>query len=171
MKKTKFSFLFSFAILISFTDSFSQTGTIPTGSDTGCANGKSFFQKVYGGTKEDYGYNLAASSDSGYVVAGQTNSFGNGGYDGLVTKLNRKGNVVWSKALGGSGNETLNGIGKTSDGGFIVCGQTKSYGNAAGDAWLVKLDASGNVQWSKKYGDGNVNGDAAFGVTQLSDGG
>lgn len=171
MKKIKFTFLFSIVSLISITDSFSQTGTVPTGSDTACANAKSFFQKVYGGTKEDYGYNLAASADSGYVVVGQTNSFGNGGYDGLITKLNRKGNVLWSKALGGSGDEALYAIGNTSDGGFIVCGQTKSYGNAAGDAWLVKLDASGNVEWSRKYGDGNVNGEAAFGVTQLSDGG
>src|SRR6266487_3139350 len=171
MKKIKPILLLCFVGLISTTAIFSQTGTIPTGSDTSCRNGISLFQKIYGGTKEDFGLDIAAAADSGYVIAGYTNSFGNGGSDGLITKVNKNGNVLWSKAVGGSGDDLLYRIEKTSDGGFIASGQTKSYGNAAGDAWLVKLDASGNIQWSKKYGDGNVNGESGFGVTQLSDGG
>jgi hypothetical protein len=150
---------------------YSQTGGIPTGTDTACTNGISFYQRTYGGNKDDFGYHSAPTADSGYVIAGHTNSFGNGGYDGLLTKVSKKGNTVWSKAIGGSGNDLLFTVNRTSDNGFIACGQTKSYGNAAGDAWLVKTDASGNVQWSKKYGDGNVNGELAYDVTQLSDGG
>ena len=166
-----FTILFSFFLFLPGSAVYSQTGGIPTGTDTTCINGISFFQKYYGGNKDDYGQWLAAAADSGYVIAGETNSFGNGGYDGLLTKVNKKGNAIWSKAVGGSGNDYLYGIKRTSDNGFIAVGQTKSYGNAAGDAWLVKLDALGNVQWSKKYGDGNVNGEQAFDVTQLSDGG
>jgi hypothetical protein len=139
--------------------------------DTSCLNGISLFQKLYGGSKDEGGEWLASSSDSGYVMVGQTNSFGNGAYDGLVVKVNRKGNTVWSRAVGGSGNDYLYGVKRTSDNGFIAVGQTKSYGNPAGDAWLVKLDAGGTVQWSKKYGDGNANGEVAFDVIQLSDGG
>ena len=136
-----------------------------------CSNGVSLYQKTYGGTKDDFGNNLTSTSDSGYVIVGQTNSFGNGGFDVLVQKVNKKGEVIWSKAIGGSGYDVFNTVIQTSDNGFIAVGQTKSYGNAAGDAWLVKLDATGNVQWSKKYGDGNVSGEMAYDVVQLADGG
>ncbi|HEY6062130.1 MAG TPA: hypothetical protein VIV35_00895, partial [Chitinophagaceae bacterium] len=173
-KKTHTALLrLSFFFLISGTTIRAQTGGggIPTGTDTTCANGISVFQRLYGGTKDDLAEWLAPAADSGYVIAGQTNSFGNGGFDGLLTKVSKKGNFVWSKAVGGSGNDVLYGIKRTSDNGFIAVGQTKSFGNPAGDAWMVKLDASGNIQWSKKYGDGNVDGDNAFEVVQLSDGG
>ena len=159
-------------LLIDNVNAYSQTGGgIPTGTDTTCANGISFYQKTYGGNRDDYVFNSASTADSGYVIAGQTNSFGNGGYDGLLTKVSKKGNTVWSKALGGSADDFLHTVRRTTDDGFIACGQTKSYGNIAGDAWLVKTDAAGNVQWSKKYGDGNINGELGYDVTQLSDGG
>src|ERR1051326_7472947 len=143
----------------------------PTGTDTVCLNGISFFQKTYGGNKDDYGFYLAQTSDSGYVIAGRTSSFGNGGYDGLLMRVNKKGNIIWSKAVGGNSDDYFQTVIKTSDGGYIAVGQTKSFGNTAGDGWLVKFDALGNIQWTKKYGDGNVNGDIAFDVVELSGGG
>ena len=158
-------------VSISTLPGIAQTGGIPTGSDTTCLNGISLYQKLYGGNKSDVGEWLSVSADSGYVLAGHTTGFGNGLSDGMFTKVSKNGTVMWSKAVGGSGNDYLYGIKRTSDNGFIAAGQTRSYGNTAGDAWLVKLDAAGIVQWSKKYGDGNVFGDAAFEVTQLSDGG
>ena len=138
---------------------------------TSCAKGISYYQKTYGGTKDEAAYHAAPTADSGYVLAGYTSSFGSGGHDGLLMKVDRNGNTVWSKAIGGTGDDVFNEIRRTSDNGFIAAGQTKSYGNAAGDVWLVKLDASGNVQWTKKYGDGNVNGEVAYDVVQLADGG
>jgi hypothetical protein len=101
---------------------------------------------------------MVITADSGQVIAGTTNSIGGGGYDGLVMKLNKRGSVVWSKVLGGANDEDFTDVRSTSDGGYIVCGTTRSSGNAGGEAWLVKLDGSGNVQWSKKYGDGSVEG-------------
>ncbi|MEQ1676014.1 MAG: DUF6443 domain-containing protein, partial [Chitinophagaceae bacterium] len=139
--------------------------------DSVCTTGTAFYLKKYGGNKDDFSYHSVSSHDNGTVIAGQTNSFGNGGYDGLLTKVDSEGNVVWSKAVGGTGNDFFDRIIRTTDNGFMVCGQTKSYGNTAGDVWLVKFDASGTVQWSKKYGDGNVNGEMAYDVIQLSDGG
>ena len=143
----------------------------PTGSDSNCTKGIPYYQKTYGGTKDDAAYHAAPTADSGYVLAGYTSSFGSGGHDGLLMKVDRNGNTLWSKAIGGTGDDVFNEIRRTSDNGFIAAGQTKSYGNAAGDVWLVKLDASGNVQWTKKYGDGNVNGEVAYDVIQLADGG
>ena len=140
-------------------------------SQNECVNGVSLYQKTFGGTKDDFTYHSAPTADSGYVLAGQTNSSGSGGYDGLVIKVNKKGNVVWSKTIGGSGNDIFNQIRSTSDNGFILCGTTRSYGSFAEEAWLVKIDASGNVQWAKKYGDGTTDGHLGLDVTQLSDGG
>ncbi len=160
-----------FCLLLIQLQVFAQTGGIPTGTDTSCSNGISFYQKVFGGNKDDYGFYLAPTLDSGYVVGGRTLSYGNGGYDGLLMKVNKKGTVSWSKAFGGSGFDYFQAVIRTSDNGFLGIGQTKSYGNTAGDAWLVKTDASGNLQWSKKYGDGNVNGDIGFDVVEISEGG
>jgi hypothetical protein len=142
-----------------------------TGSDTTCVAGVSFYQRVYGGNKDEFGYYSTPSSDSGYVIAGKTKSFGNGGYDGLLMKVNKRGKVVWSKAFGGSGDDDLVEVKRTSDNGYIACGNTRSYGSIQGDAWLIKVDASGNLEWSKKYGDGNTDGQLGFDVVQLSDGG
>lgn len=143
----------------------------PTGSDTTCSNGIAYFQKTYGSTREDLGYSITTTADSGYVVAGQTRSQGQGGVDGLVMKVNRLGTISWSKNLGGVEDDYFYRIRRTSDNGFILCGQTKSYGNNAGEAWLVRLDASGNLSWSKKYGEGSGVASIAFDVIQLSDGG
>ncbi|HRG83067.1 MAG TPA: hypothetical protein PLO99_11180 [Chitinophagaceae bacterium] len=167
---TTFLYCIFFTLLIQL-KAFTQTGGIPTGTDTSCSNGISFYQKVYGGNKDETGEWLVPTADSGYVIVGHTNSFGSGGYDGLLMRVNKKGSVVWSRTVGGTGNDVLYGVKATSDNGFIAVGQTKSYGNNAGDGWLVKVDASGAVQWSKKYGDGNVFGESVFDVVQLSDGG
>jgi hypothetical protein len=139
--------------------------------DTTCSAGISLYQKIYGGSKDDNVYAMVVTSDSGQVVAGRTNSTGGGGYDGLVMKINKRGAVIWSKVFGGANEDDFTDVKKTSDGGYIVCGTTRSYGNTAGEAWLVKLDGSGNVQWSKKYGDGSVEGALGSKVIQLSDGG
>ncbi len=170
MVKTRHLLLaIAFYLLQSTTNA--QTGNVPTGTDTACQNGLSVFQKLYKAANEDLSEWLTTTADSGYVFCGETNSLGSGSYDGMVTKVDRRGATVWSKAVGGSGDDRLYGVTRTSDNGFIAVGVTRSYGNTAGDAWLVKLDASGTVQWSKKYGNGNVNGEIAFEVVQLSDGG
>lgn len=143
----------------------------PTGSDTTCANGIPYFQKLYGTNKGDIINSLAAAVDSGYVLVGQTNANGFGGIDGLIVKVNSRGQATWSKNLGGSQDDIFYKVRRTADNGYILCGQTKSYGNSAGEAWLVRLDASGNVSWSKKYGDGSGGGSIAFDVIELSDGG
>lgn len=172
MRKSLILNLFLFILFISLClQGYSQTGGIPTGSDTSCNAGNSLYQKILSGSKDDYGYAMVVTSDSGQVIVGTTNSIGGGGYDGLVMKMNKRGAVVWSKVLGGVNDEDFTDVRMTSDGGYIVCGTTRSYGNAAGEAWLVKLDGSGNVQWSKKYGDGSVEGGLGRHAIQLSDGG
>jgi len=170
MNKIK-SALFFFSVCFIFPSHiFSQTGIIPTGSDTSCASGIALFQRHYYGNKEDVGQSAVATADSGWVVAGYTKSYGSGGFDGQVVRLNKHGQIVWSKVIGGSAEDRFYKIRSTADGGFVAMGHTQSYGSTP-SAWMVKLDANGVVQWSRRYDDGNTYGSVAWDVTQTSDGG
>ena len=70
----------------------------------------------------DYANSIQQTSDGGYIVAGETMSFGAGGSDAWVLKLDGNGNVQWQKTYGGTGNDYANSIQQTSDGGYIVAG-------------------------------------------------
>ena len=139
------------------------------------------WQKALGGTADDFGYAIQTTPDGGYVVAGSSSSTngdvtGNhGGKDYWVVKLNAVGNLQWQKSIGGSNNEEARAIQTTSDGGYIVVGYslstngdvTGNHGNE--DYWVVKLDATGNMQWQKSLGGSGA--DIAYSVQSTSDGG
>ena len=102
-------------------------------------------------------------------MAGATNSFGVGSYDILLIKADANGNIIWSKTYGGTNYEDAYFVQQTSDGGYIVAGVTNSFGAGGHDIFLIKTDASGNLQWAKTYGGTNY--DYAYSVQQTSDGG
>jgi hypothetical protein len=108
--------------------------------------------KTYGGTGSEYMYSIQQTSDGGYIVAGETSSFGAGNTDAWLLKLNADGVIEWQKAYGGAGSEYMYSIQQTSDGGYIVAGETNSSGAGDSDAWLLKLNENGTVQWQKTYG-------------------
>lgn len=135
-----------------------------------------------GGLLEDEGAAVAVCSDGGYVVLCEITSTngmaaGNhGGYDLLVVRVDAAGAVVWSRCLGGSGNEHPGDIQQTTDGGFIVGADTDSNnGDVSGnhgeaDVWLVKLDGGGQVQWQRCLGGSDTDG-SVDAIRQLPDGG
>jgi DNA replication initiation complex subunit (GINS family) len=129
----------------------------------------STFAKSIGGSNLDVAYSIIQSSDGGYIVAGETWSFGAGGSDFYVVKLDSAGNVVWTKTIGGSDDDYATSIIQSSDGGYVVAGETWSFGAGSSDFWVVKLDSSGNVQWTKTIGGSS--GDYANSIIQSSDGG
>ena len=122
------------------------------------------WQKLYGGTNADCAYSIQTTNDGGSVVAGITESndgdvFGNhGDWDAWIMKLDHEGGLEWQKCLGGSSRDYANSIRQTFDGGYIICGGTESNdGNVIGyhadeDGWVVKLSASGAVEWQKCVG-------------------
>jgi len=75
----------------------------------------------------------------------------------------------WAKTYGGTGEDEAYSIQQTSDGGYIVAGMTKSFGDEEGDAWIIKIGPGGNIQWEKTYGQFYL--DAAHAVVQTYDGG
>ena len=103
------------------------------------------FVKSYGGNGTDVFFDLKQTFDGGYILTGTTTSFGNGGTDGYIVKTDSRGNVIWSKTYGGSGDDDLMKIRQTPDSGYIAIGTTKSYHQAQGEIFVVKIDAAGSV--------------------------
>ncbi|MBP7273172.1 MAG: T9SS type A sorting domain-containing protein [Saprospiraceae bacterium] len=120
--------------------------------------------KLYGGSFEDYPASIAVVPNGGYIFAGNTNSQNGdivnpiGDYDGWVVRLDHNGNVLWAKNFGSYGYDNLSFVANTDDGNFIVGGANGSNSvqvsdNRGGvDAWVLKLDAQGNIIWKKSYG-------------------
>ncbi len=125
--------------------------------------------KTFGGSEYEWGRAVQQTSDGGYIVAGETFSWGAGHYDVLLIKTDASGNDQWSKTYGGSSEDRCSAIQKTNDNGYIIIGTTASYGNGSYDFWLIKTDNSGNVLWDKTYGGSSW--DWAYSVQQTNDNG
>jgi hypothetical protein len=133
------------------------------------ASGNVQWAKTYGGTSADEAFSVQQTSDGGYIVVGLTNSFGAGTEDIFLIKTDASGNLQWAKTYGGAIGDRALSVQQTSDGGYIVAGLTNSFGAGGLDIFLIKTDASGNVQWAKTYG--GTDWEDAFSVQQTSDGG
>jgi hypothetical protein len=133
------------------------------------ANGNIQWAKAYGGTYWDSAYSVQQTSDGGYIVAGSTIPFILGYSDIFLIKTDANGNIIWAKTYGETYPDEAYSVQQTSDGGYIVAGFTYSFGAGGSDAFLIKTDANGNIQWAKTYGGTRTDG--AYSVQQTSDGG
>jgi len=108
------------------------------------SSGNISWSKTIGGIDYDYISSIQQTSDGGYIIGGYTYSFGAGSQDALIAKLDSSGNISWSKTIGGTDYDYIYSIQQTSDGGYIIGGDTNSFGAGYYDALIVKLDSSGN---------------------------
>lgn len=115
-------------------------------------NGTVLWQKTFGGSNDDGASSVIETVDGGFIIAGETMSFGSGDYDVLVIKTDPDGNVLWKTTIGGPDCDGCQAIHQTYDGGYVIVGDTKSAGQGWHDVNLIKLDAQGNVCWEKTYG-------------------
>ncbi len=125
------------------------------------------WQRTYGGTNRDEASSVQQTTDNGYIVAGYTTSFGVGGYDIWVIKLNSTGGKVWWKSYGGSQDDKAFSVQQTNDGGYVVAGNTVSFGGGLEDAWILRLYSTGTVKWQKTYGANGLNG--VYSIQQTTD--
>ncbi len=125
--------------------------------------------RPFGGPDDDYGYSVQQTLDGGYIIVGYTSSFGAGGSDIYLVKIDTKGNQEWFKTFGGPAGDFGYSVQQTKDGGYIVVGETYSFGAGGSDVYLIKIDANGNQEWSKTFG-GKGN-DFGYSVQQTKDGG
>lgn len=126
------------------------------------------WQKTLGGSLDDKVRAIKKTSDNGYIIIGDTFSFGNGDSDIWVVKLNSSYTIEWEKAFGGTEEETAAGIVEDADGNFFIAGNTKSFGKGNNDFWMLKLSSLGALEWEKTFGSGN--NDLAEGIIIGNDG-
>ncbi len=122
---------------------FSNAANIYLGKIDG--NGNTIWERSFGGTNGEYGGSVQRTPDGGYVVSGFTASFGAGGVDVYLVKVDANGNELWEKTYGGTGDDYGSTVQQTSDGGYILSGRTNSFGAGNYDVYLIKTDANGNI--------------------------
>ncbi len=135
------------------------------------------WQKSLGGSGFDTAQSIQQTTDGGYIANGYGSIAGNHGtVDFWIVKLDAPGNIQWQKSLGGSTDDLGESIQRTTDGGYIVAGSSRSDdGDVSGnhgdsDFWIVKLDGSGTIQWQKSLG-GSEDDRAESNIQQTTDGG
>jgi len=148
----------------SYADGWTDVWLIKTDS-----NGNEMWNKTFGGTHLDGGYSVAQTSDSGYIVTGYTRSYGAGNSDVWLIKTDSNGNEICNKTFGGTGADEGKSVAAISDGGYIIAGDTYSYGVGSWDVWLIKTDSNGNEMWNKTFGGTTY--DHGVSVEQTFDGG
>ncbi|MGC9315260.1 MAG: hypothetical protein ACP5G4_06500 [bacterium] len=114
--------------------------------------------------------NMIATSDGGYAIAGITDSWGAGNNDIWILKLDASASIEWQYAYGSGNNEEAYCIIQTSDGGYAVTGRYNRTGSYDGELWVLKLDASGNINWQKRI-NGTSNQERGISIIETSDGG
>lgn len=107
--------------------------------------------KRYGGNKVEKA-NSIISVEDGYVIAGETDSYGHGGKDSYVVKINKDGDRIWHSAFGWRYDEITKQIIETKDGGYIMVGTTDSDHKNQKDVYVVKINKDGNRAWQFHYG-------------------
>ncbi len=110
------------------------------------------WSKAYLTSGDDIYRDMIVTEDGGFLSVGFTNSFGAGGYDFYLLKTDNNGNILWAKTYGGSNDDMATNIKKLADGNYIVCGETKSFGEGNGDVLIIKVTPNGDMIWSKTYG-------------------
>jgi len=132
-------------------------------------NGDTLWTKTLGGINDDQGNAIEQTTDGGYIITGNSGSFGAGDWDVYLIKVDDNGNPTWSKTYGGASTDKSYSVHQTIDGGLIVSGATASFGSGSYDLFLIKTDAIGDTLWTKTFG--GVSGEQTSIAQQTSDGG
>jgi len=129
--------------------------------------GNVIWMKSYGGPKSDQCFDFDLTADHGYILGGHTTSYGNGGWNAWLVKIDGKGKLMWHKSfgepLGGDPKQVFDecyGVKTTPDGGFVMaCGSGIEPDNTKGKrdprntwaAYVIRMDAAGKLLWEYTY--------------------
>ena len=145
------------------------------------------WSKCYGGTQTEECNSIVQLTDSSYAALGYTSTQNNGDVTGhhgsqgsddfWLLKLTSTGVITWAKCFGGSGDDQANGLVKSNDGGFVMCGLTNSMdgdvtgfhvGDYSPDVWVAKVNSIGTLQWQRSCGGSTQ--DESFNIIGINDG-
>ncbi len=129
-------------------------------------NGDTLWTRTYGGQYDEEGWYIQQTNDNGYIIVGLTNSSGAGDNDVYLIKINSTGDTQWAKTYGGYYHDQAKFVYQTSDSGYIIAGETQSFGAGYSDVYLIKTDVNGDTLWTRTYGgmdtDGSLSAQQTF---------
>ena len=131
--------------------------------------GDTLWTKSFGGSRSAQGYSVQETNDGGYIITGDTDSFGTGTSDVYLIKTNANGDTLWTRTYGGSWQDNGFSVRQTRDGGYVVAGLTNSFTAGSSDAYLIRTNATGDTLWTRSFGGSNYEEGRC--VRQTSDGG
>ncbi|MDD5528782.1 MAG: T9SS type A sorting domain-containing protein [bacterium] len=137
-------------------------------SATQTLSAQSTWTKTFGGTGYDEGNSVRQTSDSGFIIAGNTNSFGTGQRDIYLIKTNSTGDTLWTNFFHAAVAAISNSIQQTQDGGYIIAGTNYSPSTQE-NACFIKTDSAGDTLWTRTFGGPRL--DWGISAQQTKDGG
>lgn len=155
-------------VVVGYTSSFGAGGSDVWLIKTD-ASGNPVWNKTYGGTGTEQAYTIVQTTDGGFAITGLTTTWGAGGNDAWLVKTDTSGNALWNKTYGGNATEYGIHGSQSTDGGYVICGTTTTFGAGGYDAWLVKTDDGGNMLWNKTFGGSRT--EIAWSMSETKDGG
>ena len=141
--------------------------------------GNLVWEKSFGGDQFDEARAIVKSSDGNYMIAGDTRSSNNdisnniGAADLWLIKITPIGDLLWEKTIGGTNFDVARAMVKTQDNGFLLAGSSRSddvdvsENKGQNDAWALKVDGEGNLQWETTIGGSNI--DFGYSIAELND--
>jgi hypothetical protein len=144
-------------------------------------DGELLWHRLYGSTNTSGLWSLVETPTGELVLAGQTlptnapTSCSEGGTNAWILKLTSTGDLIWHRCYGGSSYDEFFDITSTTDNGYVAIGNTASNDgdvsghNGSGDAWVVKVDAQGQIEWQRTLGGSSI--DEAYAIKTTPDGG
>ncbi|UKN02416.1 T9SS type A sorting domain-containing protein [Paracrocinitomix mangrovi] len=142
-----------------------DTGYIATGSSSSFVsqNADAFLLKLdslgnfewsrnYGGSATEWGESIVLTSENGFAIGGYTNSYGSGGFDFYLVKTDSMGTPVWEQYYGGNDWDKCFGLAQLPDSGFVMVGETFSFGAGMNDGFILRTDKNGDTLWTKAFG-------------------
>ncbi len=143
------------------------------------ATGNLVWEKSFGGDQIDEARAIVKSSDGNFIIAGDTRSNNNdisnniGAADLWLIKISPIGDLLWEKTIGGTNFDVARAMVKTQDNGFLLSGSSRSSdvdvneNKGQNDAWALKVDGEGNLQWETTIGGSNI--DFGYSIAELND--
>jgi regulation of enolase protein 1 (concanavalin A-like superfamily) len=133
------------------------------------AKGEKLWEKTYGGLRKEEAAAITQLQDGNFIIVGATKSYGKGGYDYFIIKIDKMGNRLWAKTAGGTAKDEASAVIATDDGGMLVVGSSKSSGKGSYNYYAIKLNSEGKRLWEQTVG--GKDWDLATDVAQMEDGG
>jgi hypothetical protein len=129
---------------------------------------ESWFIATHGDVHHEEGRSVQETADGGFIVAGHAYANEDNG-DIWLVKTDPKGNIDWTQIYGGDGDDHAYSVQVTADGGYVVAGFSEAIAEKWSDAWVIKTDSEGRVEWNRTYG--GFRWDKAHHIRQTTDGG